>query len=274
MLPLPSWVLNNKQCCYSVILWGYNGIWWGTMGCNQQNDMDASDNGIYPKLLVSINVLIGKWQSPKGFWGPKIPRPYFKTNSNQQASLIDGFNKNVSDVMLIYQSNPIIDIRISRIFNVEMVSNDLMKQQQEKKVKQFEMVQYNVNFMVVEIIEQLKLDFHSLSCTSKFDVTSEILQTIPPKMLLESCIFDIYIYIQYVYETLAGPSCGGTCRSFCDQRDAMSLFSRKKPKFRHLGQETSWSWHGVGNHAAPKITGKYWDKWMLVHDQSYVCIHT
>jgi hypothetical protein len=90
--------------------------------------------------------------------------------------------------MLIYQSNPIIDIRISRIFNVEMVSNDLMKQQQEKKVKQFEMVQYNVNFMVVEIIEQLKLDFHSLSCTSKFDVTSEILQTIPPKMLLESCI--------------------------------------------------------------------------------------
>ena len=111
------------------------------MGCNQQNDMDASDNGIYPKLLVSINVLIGKWQSPKGFLGPKIPRPYFKTNSNQQASLIDGFNKNVSDVMLIYQSNPIIDIRISRIFNVEMVSNDLMKQQQEKKVKQFEMVQ-------------------------------------------------------------------------------------------------------------------------------------
>jgi hypothetical protein len=101
--------------------------------------------------------------------------------------------------MLIYQSNPIIDIRISRIFNVEMVSNDLMKQQQEKKVKQFEMVQYNVNFMVVEIIEQLKLDFHSLSCTSKFDVTSEILQTIPPKMLLESCIFDIYIYIYSMY---------------------------------------------------------------------------
>ena len=91
--------------------------------------------------------------------------------------------------------------------------------------------------------------------------------------------FTVYVYIYicfYIYtsETLAGPSCGGTCRSFCDQRDAMSLFSRKKPKFRHLGQEMSWSWHGVGNHAAPKITGKYWDKWMLVHDQSYMCIHT
>ena len=52
----------------------------------------------------------------------------------------------------------------------------------------------------------------------------------------------MYIYICfYIYtsETLAGPSCGGTCRSFCDQRDAMSLFSRKKPKFRHLGQEMS-----------------------------------
>jgi len=65
--------------------------------------------------------------------------------------------------MLIYQSNPIIDIRISQNFNVEMASNDLMKHQQEKKVKQFETVQYNVNFMVVEIIEQLKLDFHSLA---------------------------------------------------------------------------------------------------------------
>ena len=151
-----------------------------------------------------------------------------------------------------------------------------MKHQQEKKVNQFELVQYNVNFMVVEII----------------DVTSEILQTIPQQnvagIMYMSYIYSIYTYSVYIYivyicvcfyiytsETLAGPSCQPALVgvSFCDQRDAMSLFSRKKPKFRHLGRETSWSWHGVGNHAAPKITGKSWDRLLLVHAQSYMCMY-
>ena len=68
------------------------------MGCSQQNDMGASDTGIYPKL--SINVLFWKMTITQGIF--RDPRPYVKTHSSQQASLISDFNEKVSDVVLIY----------------------------------------------------------------------------------------------------------------------------------------------------------------------------
>ena len=172
--------LNQQLRGYSLISWGFNGIWWGTMGCSQQNDMGASDTGIYLKL--SIDVFFWKMTITQGIF--RDPRPYIKTHSNQPASLISDFNEKVSDVVLIYH-----DI----LWFIETPTR--------KELKTVRNASIQLNFVVVECGRETNniskgernfFDFHRRSCSSQghlWDVADT------PTKCRWNHVHVIYIYI-------------------------------------------------------------------------------